>query len=468
MSMTRREFLTGCSAAIAAMTGGRITELVFADSRHPYHAYQTSGTQPAASGEIFVMVFLRGACDGLSLVSPYDDPIYQQDRGNIALPDPSRTTTNAAIKIDPQNSTFTSSVGLHPSAAPLKELYDAKNLAFVHACGLDDETRSHFDAMDYIERGTPGNKSTASGWLARHAQCVQLGGTVSTLAAASAAPTSLLTDNDAVAMTNVNSYGLSAAYTYNNSTNPAMLTSLKKFYTGTGTFQAAGQRVIETIDTIQNLKNANGGKNLTYTPEAGVTYPSNSFGSSLQLIAQMIKLDLGLQIATVDFGGWDTHENQGVNGGYYASQVDTLARGLNAFYNDLPNHTGKLTVAVMSEFGRRLGANASSGTDHGHGNVMTILGGNVNGGKVYGTWPGLADLDQQEDLKITTDFRSILGEIVVNRLGNSKLGAVFPGLTADIYKPLSVVQGSPTGPLDFNPDVSMQQGKIFLPLMRGS
>jgi uncharacterized protein (DUF1501 family) len=212
---------------------------------------------------------------------------------------------------------------------------------------------------------------------------------------------------------------LSGPYGYNNNSNPAMLNTLKKFYGGTGAFQDAGRRALEVIDAIQSLKNANGGKDLTYTPNPGVTYPSG-LGSSLKLLAQIIKLNMGLQVATVDFGGWDTHENQGTNGGYFASQVDTLARGLHAFYNDLPNYRTHLTVVVISEFGRRLGANTGGGTDHGHGNVMLVLGEQVNGGKLYGEWPGLVDLDQDQDLKITTDYRSVLGEIVAQRLGNPK------------------------------------------------
>jgi uncharacterized protein (DUF1501 family) len=189
--------------------------------------------------------------------------------------------------------------------------------------------------------------------------------------------------------------------------------------------------------TIDNFKAI---EDLNYTPD--YPYPNNSFGNSLKLIAQTIKLDLGLRVATVDLGSWDTHENQGVGeNGYYSNMVDILSRGLHAFYNDLPNHVNKLTVVVMSEFGRRLGVNASNGTDHGHGNVMFVLGGKANGGKIYGKWPGLEDLDQDQDLRITTDYRTVLSEILMRRMGNNKLGVVFPGLNA--YEPLGVT-GSPS------------------------
>jgi uncharacterized protein (DUF1501 family) len=441
MSITRRQFVVGCSAAVAAMAGGRIGQLVFASQ--PQATYQAYLPITVSPNEIFIMIFLRGGCDGLSLVSPYDDARYVSARGSLAIP------SGTALKISPNNAAFnpTSSFGLHPSAAPLKELYDGGKLAIVHACGLNDATRSHFDAMDYIERGTPGDKGTSTGWLTRHLQSLNNNGLLPTIAAGSAAPTSLLAEDQAVVMNDINSYGLSGPYGYNNNSNPAMLNTLKKMYGGTGAFQDAGKRALEVIDAIQSLKNANGGKDLTYTPNPGVTYPSG-LGSSLKLLAQIVKLNLGLQVATVDFGGWDTHENQGTNGGYFASQVDTLARGLHAFYNDLPNHRSHLTVVVISEFGRRLGANTGGGTDHGHGNVMLVLGEQVNGGKLYGEWPGLADLDQDQDLKITTDYRSVLGEVVAQRLGNPKLGTVFPGFQQTDYKRLGIIPGASV-PIDF-------------------
>ena len=237
-----------------------------------------------------------------------------------------------------------------------------------------------------------------------------------------------------------------------------MFDTLRKLYAGSGAIQQAGQRAIETIDTL----NKEG--SLDYTPEPGLTYPypDNSFGSSLKLVAQTIKLGMGLQVATVDLGGWDTHENQGVGeNGYYSSQVDTLARGLHAFYNDLPVHHDKLTVVVMSEFGRRLGVNASNGTDHGHGNVMFVLGGKTNGGKIYGQWPGLEDLDQSQDLKITTDYRTVLSEILMRRMGNPKIGRVFPGLTE--YTPLGLTGSAAE---DATPDFTSAFGQVLLPVVR--
>lgn len=439
MPISRRQFLMGCSAAIAAMAGGRVGNLVFAE-----------GMQTAR--EVLVVVFLRGGCDGLSLVAPFDDPVYIGARAGLAIPGKG---PNRALPLATNNASFTSSMGLHPKGGPLKELYEAGHLAIIHACGLDDDTRSHFDAMDYMERGTPGNKATSSGWLTRHLQSVGIAGTLPTLAVGTALPAALLSDKTAVAMSNAQNWKLTTHSRYGNSNLPYnTLSSLKKFYSGTGTpIEQSGRRALEVMDTLKS-------QNLQYTPAPGVTYPKGSFGDTLELVAQTIKMDVGLQIATADLGGWDTHEHQGnEGGGYFADQVDELALGLHAFYSDLHDHQRNLTVVVMSEFGRRLGANSSNGTDHGHGNVMLLLGGNVNGGNLYGKWPGLLDLDQGQDLRITTDYRTVLSEILIRRLANPNLGTVFPGITD--YAPLGVVKGA-----DLAPNLTGQQEhQVFLPLV---
>lgn len=457
MTLSRRTFLVGCSAAIAAMAGGRVGNLAFAQP-----------ATSAATDEVMLLVFLRGGMDGLSLLAPYDDPIYQDTRSNLALP---VSGASAALNLTTQNPSFTSSLGLHPKASPLKELYDAQRLAFVHACGLNDDTRSHFDAMDYIERGTPGDKNTGTGWLTRHLALVGAGdGTISTLAAGSSAPTSLLSSPDSISMNSLSNFDISSTNRYNSNTNRSTVNALKSIYSGASNspFDPVGKRLLETIETIQAAEVG------TYTPNAGVTYPSGTFGNALKTVAQTVKLDFGLRIATVDFGGWDTHENQGNAGaGYFGERINELARGLHAVYNDLNNYWGRLTIVVMSEFGRRLGVNSSGGTDHGHGGVMMVLGGNVNGGKVYGQWPGLVNLNQSQDLEITTDFRSVLGEIVSKRLGNVQLGKVFPSLTATQYAPLGVVNGTPPGPIDFSggevllnsaAPAQNDQYKLYLPM----
>lgn len=459
MSVSRREFLMGCSAAIAAMAAGKVGQLVFAD---PAYA--------AGSDEIVVVVFLRGGCDGLSLLSPYDDGVYRQARGELALP---VSGANAALRIDPRNATYgTSSFGLNAKMPHLKELYDGGRLALVHACGLDDDTRSHFDAMDYIERGTPGNKTTGSGWLTRHLQTI---GTPATLlpvvSAGGASPASLLNYGGTVAINSPRTFGLNTGWRYNRKEeNYPMLKVLDSFYPGSGLnpLDKAGRRALDTIKTLRGAS--------AYTPRPGITYPAGSFGEAMATVAQLVKMEQGLRVATVDLGGWDTHENQAwVDGtGYLPDRLGILSQGLYALNNDLIDYAGRLTVVVMSEFGRRLGRNASNGTDHGHGNVMMLLGGNVNGGKVYGQWPGLQNLDQGQDLRITTDFRSVLGEVLYRRLGNPNLGAIFPGLTAQQFAPLGLVNGADPGPINWSAsaplDATLDQttpgnNRIFLPLL---
>lgn len=461
MSVTRREFLMGCSAAIAAMAAGKIGQLIFADE-----------AQAAGSDEILVVVFLRGGCDGLSLLSPYDDGVYRQARGDLAPP---LAGVNAPLRLDPRNPTYnTSSFGLNAKMPQLKELYDGGRLALVHACGLDDDTRSHFDAMDYMERGTPGVKTTGSGWITRHVQTLGgLPGLIPTISAGSDAPASLLGYNGAVAMSNPRNFGLNTFWRTNRKEeNYPMLQALEGFYPGSGLnpLDKAGRR---TLETIKAIRTANPGD---YTPRGGVVYPGGSFGSALQTVAQVVKMEQGLRIATVDLGGWDTHESQAWSDGtgYLPDRLGLLSQGLYALVNDLVDYLGRLTVVVMSEFGRRLGRNASNGTDHGHGNVMMLLGGNVNGGKIYGNWPGLVNLDQGQDLRITTDFRVVLGEVIYRRLGNPNLGAIFPGLTAAGFAPLGLVNGPTPGPITWSeasPAVMIEQAapkpnRLFMPLVR--
>jgi uncharacterized protein (DUF1501 family) len=301
--------------------------------------------------------------------------------------------------------------------------------------------------MDYIERGTPGNKTTSSGWLTRH---LQSQGGVSTLlpaiAANSAPPASLLNYAGAVAVTSPSSFNISTGWRYNRSQeNYPFLSTLREIYnrSSINPLAPAGRRVTQVIDVMRSLG--------SYTPATGTTYPSGSFGDALKTVAQLIKADLGLQVATIDFGGWDTHEAQANSDGtgYLPDRLGILSQGLHAFYNDLAAYHSRLTIVVLSEFGRRLGRNQSNGTDHGHGNVMMVLGGNVNGRRIYGTWPGLHpdQLDKRQDLQITTDYRQVLSEILVRRLGNPKLGTIFPGLSA--YNPLGIVRGP-----DLPPDLS--------------
>ncbi len=436
--LSRRDFLVGCSAAIAALAGSRLTHLSFAGTKE-------SGV---FNEDILVVIFLRGGVDGLNVVPPIAGPdrgIYETKRPYLKIP---TTGPDAALPLDGQ-------FGLHPAMVPAYNLYQAGKLAVVHAAGLTNDTRSHFDAMQYMELGTPGVKTTTSGWITRHLQSApNLPGSIllPALSAGSSQSMALLGSNEAVAMTDPDGFTFNGHWNYED----AQRLALRHLYAGNDWLFEAGTRTLNLVDLIEA---ANPG---TYTPANGAVYPSGSFGANLQVVAQMIKLEMGLRIATIDLGGFDTHEYQGDgSGGYLADLLETLAQGMEAFYTDLDgagsqDYNSRTTCVVKSEFGRRLKENANHGTDHGHGNFMMLLGGKVNGGSVYGEWPGLGDnqLYENSDLAITTDFRRILSEILIRRLENPNLNMIFPGYEG--YSPLGVVQG-----IDLDP---VSGSTVYLPI----
>ncbi len=427
-TVSRRTFLQGCSAAVAAMAGSRITNVAFA-----------SPTLAANyTGDVLVTIFLRGGWDALNVFPPLegiDRGYYESDRQAIKIP-----TTGANAGLSLNNATFgTARLGMHAALAPLKDLYDAGHAAVVCATGLTSDTRSHFDAMQFMELGTPGNKSSTQGWLTRALGTDSSGGLINTLSVGSGKPLSLAGRTDTATLQSIGSFDIDYDGMWYR---PWQMTALRSMYGGSDWLSRAGSA---TLDTIDALDSANPGN---YTPRVGVIYPNSGFGNQLKLLAQTIKMNIGLKAATVDLGGWDTHDEQGQNGdGHIANLLRELGGGLNALYNDLTGSgvadtwSSKLTVVVMSEFGRRLQENASHGTDHGHGSALIVMGGGINGGKVYGQWPGLANnqLFDRADLAITTDYRQVLGEIVAKRMGNQQLGRVFPGLQT--YAPLGLATG---------------------------
>ncbi|RME65460.1 MAG: DUF1501 domain-containing protein [Caldilineae bacterium] len=426
-TISRRGFLVGCSAAIAAMAGAKVSHVAF------------GSPEEEPNQEVLLVVFLRGGMDGLSVVAPLagdDRGYYEAARERLALP---TTGDNKAIDLD-------GFFGLHPAAAPFYDLYQAGHAAIIHAAGLTSDTRSHFDAMQFIELGTPGRKGSTTGWLTRHlltASNIPDEIIAPAIAASGGTPTSLLGSRESIGMTTPKDFTFNGHWRYSNWHRMA----LRKMYTGSTWLHQAG---IQTLNAIDVIEYADPG---SYTPENGAEYPNGSFGSALKTVAQMIKMQLGMRIATIDLGGWDTHEYQGDAGtGYFANKVAELAQGLNALMTDLSNvngtdHSKRLTAVVQSEFGRSFKENASRGTDHGHGNIMFVVGGGVNGGKVYGQWPGLhvEQLYDHRDLDITTDYRRVLSEILIRRLGNPHLGTIFPGYTG--YEPLGVVQGEDLAPV---------------------
>jgi uncharacterized protein (DUF1501 family) len=401
--LPRRQFLQGCSAAIAAMTGARLTNLAFAKQ----------GEQT----DTLVVVFLRGGWDALNVVPPIggdDRGFYEKARPDIKITD--------LLQLNDQ-------FGLHPALNPLYDLYQAGKMGVVHAVGLNHDTRSHFDAQEYIELGTPGSKSITSGWITRHLQ--QTGASsILPVMATNGSPTSLLNFVPTVNLNDPSDFSQ-----WGNDLVASQQAALRQMYKGESILHRAGLRTLEALNIVSPLVEKE------YQPSNGAFYNDDELGQQLKTIAQMIKLDAGLKVAAVDFGGWDTHEYEtDGNGGYIAELLNQLASGLANFYLDLDSgYTDRLSVVVISEFGRRLVQNESQGTDHGHGSVMLALGGNVNGGQVYGAWPGLHNdqLYDHADLAITTDYRQILSELLSTRLGNSNIEAVFPGFSGN-YNPLGL------------------------------
>jgi uncharacterized protein (DUF1501 family) len=400
MKTSRKKYQMGCSPSIAALTGARLSNVSFAAQD--------------SSRDILVVVFLRGGWDALNVVPPLsgeDRGFYEKARPSLKIPD------NTLLPLNDQ-------FGLHPALAPLHELYQQGHLGIVHAVGLNYDTRSHFDAMEYIELGTPGSKSMTSGWITRHLQGIPDG--VSSLipvVAAPSQPTSLLGMASTVSMSTVNDF-----QQWDNGFLAEQQEALRNMYAGNSLIHQVGLRTLDAVQAVAPLTENE------YQPSNGAQYQDDELGNQMKTVAQMIKMDAGLQVATVDFGGWDMHENESWNpqDGWLPDQLRSLGQNLASFYLDLDSgFTDRLSLVVMSEFGRRLTQNDSQGTDHGHGSVMLALGGAVNGGQVYGAWPGLHNdqLYDHADLAVTTDYRQVLGELLVNRLGNSNMGDVFPGFS---------------------------------------
>jgi len=383
-------------------------------------ARAADGSRPRK--KVLVAVFQRGAVDGLNVVVPFGEKNYYGLRPTIAIPAP-KAGAESAIDLD-------GFFGLHPALAPLKPIYDANKLAIVHAVGSPDPTRSHFDAQDYMESGTPGRKATTDGWLNR-ALSPPADARVSPVRAVSLGPSlsrALRGHNEAVAINNLNEFKVSDAD--GASTFESMYAStLDKMLSGTGR---------ETFDAVKLMQSIQA---QPYVPAGGAKYPGGRLAQSLMQIARLIKADVGLEVAFADVGGWDTHVNevgQTPGSGQLANLLGNFGQSLAAFYQDLGDRMEDVAVVTMSEFGRTAKENGNRGTDHGHANVMFAFGGAIRGGKVYSEWPGLApeQLHENRDLALTTDFRDVLGELVAKHLGNGDLTGVFPEYTRPKFRGL--------------------------------
>ena len=372
-------------------------------------------TVRAAGGhrKILIAVFQRGAVDGLNMVIPYGEREYYRTRPTIAIDRPGNGT-DAAVDLD-------GFFGLHPRMAPLEPFFARRDLAVVHACGSHDSTRSHFDAQDYMESGTPGRKGTKDGWLNRYLQARhdEQATTFQAVALTGQLPRVLQGAAPAVAMRDISRFGLrgGGANGLRDAFEAQYAAAADLVLGGTGR---------DAFDAIELLEAADPER---YAPDHDAEYPRSPFGDALKQIAQLIKADVGLEIAFTESGNWDHHVNEGGTTGLLAGRLDDLARGLAALATDLGDRMADVLVLTMSEFGRAVAENGNRGTDHGHGNAMLVLGGGVRGGRVYGEWPGLDRDDRFEgrDLAVTTDFRDVFGEVLVRHLGVEDTGPVFPG-----------------------------------------
>jgi uncharacterized protein (DUF1501 family) len=406
MKTTRRHFLNGCTAGLAAVASSRLTGFVFA------------ADTAAPPKQILLVISLRGGLDSLNVVAPAGDKDLVAARSEEL-----RVAEGGENKGRPLGRLGNTDFLLHPSAEPLMDLYKEKHLAIVHACGLTNGTRSHFEAMDLMERGVADmkDKKLATGWLARYLALGKTHATLPGVALGGGLPTSLLGSKWAYALPSPRDFGLSMGDDFE----PLM----RRIYEGNSATQASGQSALTALAAVRaKLPKDENGNPAEYQPAGGSEYPETSFAESLKSVAELLKMDIGLEVATADLDGFDTHENQN---SVLPGLLDDFSRSLTAFWNDVHDFHKRLTVIVVSEFGRRLKANDSAGTDHGLGGAVFVLGGSIKGGRLCGSWPGLAteNLDDGADLAVTTDYRAVLAEILARSLTGDQVRSVLPGFS---------------------------------------
>lgn len=422
------------------------------------------GAEPTAANKkkTLICLFQRGAVDGLSMVVPHGDANLYKLRPTLAIPRPSASDRGGvALDLD-------GFFGLHPTLAPLLPIYKDGHLAVIHACGSPNGTRSHFDAQDYMESGAPGNKGVGDGWLSRAVLACpedrqKLASPLRAVALGGAMPRILQGDAGALAIPDLRTFGVATGGGTQERRRPAarrkqgnagsdadeamMAAAIRPtvadgfetlYDTAVGdVLHGTGKESFEAINTLKRLNPGN------YTPAASANYPAGRFGDSLRQIAQLIKADVGVEVAFADMGGWDTHANQGTAQGQLANRLREFGAGVAALYADLGDAMSDVVILTMSEFGRTARQNGTNGTDHGHATAFFVLGGNVNGGKVLGKWPGLEaeQLNEGRDLALTTDFRCVFAEVTQKHLGAQKLDKVFPGFTVSPTDYRGVMKG---------------------------
>ncbi|MDX1389061.1 MAG: DUF1501 domain-containing protein [Acidobacteriota bacterium] len=405
MSYTRRFFLKSSGIALIGMSA--------------VPSFLTrAATAVRGKGKTLVVIFQRGAADGLNIVVPHGEKAYYDLRESIAVGRPKKGDDDTAIDLD-------GFFGLHPSLDALQPLWDAKMLAVVHAAGSPDSTRSHFDAQDFMESGTPGVKSTRDGWLNRYMQAreAEIASSFRAVSVTAQLPRILQGNASALAIPDVARFGIEGRYS------TIAERGLEALYRASGDM-TLGPTAQETFEAMDLLRSVNPSQ---YRPANGARYPRGEFGASMLQIAQLVKSNIGLEIAFAEIGGWDHHVNEGGAQGALANLLRQYGQGLAAFCRDLGEGMADVVVVTLSEFGRTASENGNRGTDHGHATALFVLGGEVKGGQVYGDWPGLKDdeLYEGRDLALTTDYRDVVAEALTRHLGAASLQTVFPGYTVD-------------------------------------
>jgi len=467
--LTRRQVISGAAFAAAAGAAGG-----FGRGLSAIAGITVGGHAVKTGGDTLVVMFLRGGVDGLNMVVPYGDDQYYKLRPTLALGGPNDRRTAPKARVVKLDDFF----GLHPALAPLGPLHESGQLAAIHAIGSDDQSRSHFEAMEAMERGLAQvSGSTSSGWLARHLSATTTEGesALRAIALSDTMPDSLRGATAASAMTSLADFRLVAPFEPPTGVSGAVhhpegklknrlaaigenvrnaadrrramrnadphatdrLTAfeqtLRKMYGSnsghadpvTDALRSGGTAALAAMDAIKRLDPAN------YKASPGANYPQGEIGNAFRQVACLVKGGVGLEIACLEMGGWDTHVAQGADIGWQALRLAELGQALAAFAHDLGKHMGHVTTVVMTEFGRRAYENSGLGTDHGRAGAWLLMGDNVVAGRVHAQWPGLHpnQLDEDGDLRVTTDYRDVLSEIVAHRLKNTNLSEVFPNYT---------------------------------------
>ncbi len=429
---TRRVFLKGSGIALLSLGFGSL-------GGGPLFLQRAALAAPAPLAfhrrKVLVTVFQRGAMDGLMAVSPLDDAAMRRLRPRLAM-SAARSAGSGGAATGERLLDLGGQAGLHPALAPLLPLWKDGRCAVVHSVGSPDPTRSHFDAQDYMETGTPGRKGTASGWLNRVAgelghEAPGLRGAADAALAASpfravamapALPRSLYGPAPALAVTDLSTFSVRLPGA------PAVAqqagAGFEELYdeTSQALLRETGRETFAAVDMLRRADFR------SYRPAAGARYPRSPLGAALQQVAFLVKSDLGLEVAFTEIGGWDTHVQQGTAQGSFARRAADLAQSIAAFWTDLGTHQDDVVLMTMTEFGRTVRENGSGGTDHGHGSCLFVVGNQVAGGRMHGL-PSLADgaLYEGRDLPVTTDFRAVFAEVAARHLGVSDAAALFPG-----------------------------------------